>query len=93
MNQREAAMAAFAKSWWRSRQLKPDTEVEATSILPSLELEDCTLVAWYRAITHLAREGRTPSDGGNCWPHSAARQLLGRLRRARSRRLCQRSDI
>src|SRR5262249_37540447 len=34
-----------------------DTEVEATSLLRP-EREDCTLVAWYRFFTHLAREGR-----------------------------------
>jgi hypothetical protein len=32
----EAAMAAFAKSWRRELQWTPKTEVEATSILPSL---------------------------------------------------------
>jgi hypothetical protein len=28
---------------------------------------------WWRGIvvTLLAREGQSPSDGGNCWPHSA----------------------
>src|SRR5215471_14988639 len=42
-------------------------------------------VPWRDRWRRLAREGRmtSPSDGGNCWPHSAAR-LYGRSRRART---------
>src|SRR5262249_14735987 len=48
-----------------------------------------TLMAWYRFFTHLAREGRmtVTMDGGNCWPHSAARWRRGRSRRARNKRI------
>src|SRR5262249_19086308 len=62
-------------------QLKPTTEVEATS--------DVKTARPWRGIvpfTHLAREGawQSPSDGENCLPHSAARRQRGRSRRKRS---------
>jgi len=48
-----------------------------------LEREDCKLVAWYRSL-YAPRTGggvwQSPSDGGNCWLHSAARQRRGRSR-------------
>src|SRR5262249_32174747 len=48
--------------------------------------EDCTIVAWYRSFyapSHGRGVWQSPSDGGNCWPHSAARRR-GRSRHARS---------
>jgi len=44
-------------------------------------------VAWYRSLrtSHGRGVWQSPSDGGNCWPHSAVRRLRGRSRRARSR--------
>jgi len=36
---------------------------------------------------------QSPSDGGNCWLHSAARRPRGRLRHVRSSRQCRWSDF
>ena len=75
-------MAAFAK--------EPGGGIsEGSNQHPALlGREDCTPVAWYRSL-YAPRAGgayESPSDGGNCWPHSAARRLRGRSRRACSRR-------
>jgi hypothetical protein len=62
------------------------TEVEATSILPSLNGKTARSQRGILPFTHLAREGTclSPSDGGNCWLHSAARRPRGRSRRTRT---------
>jgi len=55
--------------WWRTRPHLLQTRrswFEADDIFPTprwphsepYRCEDCTLVAWYRWFTHLAREGR-----------------------------------
>src|SRR5262249_46230106 len=60
-----------------------------------LERKDGTLVAWYCWFLRTSR-GRgvwqSPSDGGKCWLHSAARPH-GRSRRARSRLPCPSWDF
>src|SRR6516162_9493662 len=54
-------------------QLKPTTEVEATSILPP-EREDCTIVAWYRSLY-------APRTGGAYDSHHRTAGIAGRTRR------------
>src|SRR5215813_12304284 len=48
------AMTREAEEDWARQQWRRTN----SSIVPPLEHEDCTLVAWYRSLTHLAREGR-----------------------------------
>jgi hypothetical protein len=38
---------------------------------------------------NVVKSCQSPSDGENCWPHSAAGRLRGRSRRVRSRRRCR----
>src|SRR5262249_11864832 len=52
---------------------KPTTEVEATSILPLLEREDCTLVAWYPSPY-------APRTGGAYDSHHRTAGTAGRTR-------------
>src|SRR5215471_12216787 len=53
---------------------KPTTEVEATSILPLLEREDCTLVACYPSLY-------APRAGGAYDSHHRTAGIAGRTRR------------
>jgi hypothetical protein len=55
---REAAMAAFANSGGGSSAVEADDRGGSNQHPALLERQDCTLVTWYRSLTHLAREGR-----------------------------------
>src|SRR5215467_6487722 len=55
-------------------QWKPKTEVEATSILPLLEREDCTPMACYRSLY-------APRTGGAYVSHHRTAGIVGRTRR------------
>src|SRR5262245_11184005 len=62
---REAAMAAFAKSWRRESRWK-----QPASCL--LEREDCTLAAWYRSVY-------APRTGGAYDSHHPTAGIAGRI--------------
>jgi hypothetical protein len=51
-------MAAFANSGGGSSAVEADDRGGSNQHPALLERQDCTLVTWYRSLTHLAREGR-----------------------------------
>ena len=59
-------------------QFKPTTEVEATSILPSLKRQDYSVAAWYPSLY-------APRTGGAYDSHHRTAGILGGTRRRGSR--------
>src|SRR5262245_45455159 len=68
---REAAMAAFAKSWRRDAVEAEDLG-RSSQHSALLEREDCTLVAWYRSLY-------APRTGGRMTVTIGRRELLAAL--------------
>src|SRR5262245_639029 len=70
---REAAMAAFAKSWRRDAVEAEDLG-RSSQHSALLEREDCTLVAWYRSLY-------APRTGGAYDSHHRTAGIAGCTRR------------
>src|SRR5262249_44055526 len=60
-----------------------------TSILRSLNVKTRGVVSCALRPSRGGGVGQSPSEGGNCLPHSAALRRRGRSRRARSSRRCR----